>query len=160
MARRYTWLALALALAPLVGAGCSYKPSSFDYYWHPFAGQRLTGACLDLGIGRDDQGYTLGPVIGYTFGNRCEHRVTVDLASLRVVAHGIDGSVTPLHAYDPNAEIRPATLVALGAGQELIEYRDSAGTPAARTADVCVDIGAIEPESPRGERWVCVGGPR
>ncbi len=154
MPRRLIWL------APFVVAGCSYKPSSFDYYWHPFAGQRVVGACLDLGVGRDDQGYTLGPVINYTFGNRCEHRVMLDLANVRVVARGIDGAAIPLHAYDPNAEIRSAAIVALGAGQEEIEYRDSAGTPAARTADVCVDVGSLEPESPRGERWVCVGGPR
>jgi hypothetical protein len=148
----------ALLLAPLLAA-CSYHSGSYEFLWQNFPGQRLTTECLDLAVTRDDQGYTLGPVVGYSFGNRCGHRVPIDLPSVRVVARSPGGDI-PLHPYDPQAQLRVAQLVALGGGQEFIEYRDNQGTPAREMGQVCVDIGPIEASGPHPERWVCVGGPR
>jgi hypothetical protein len=138
---------LALALA-----ACTYHAGSFaTRTGGAFPGTRLTRGCLDLAV------LVSPPHVTYSFGNRCAHHVTVDLASVRVIARDAAGGVTELTAYDPRHEIRPAALDALLAGWETIAY----GPPAAIPADLaamCVDVGGVDADVPRAPRWICDRG--
>jgi hypothetical protein len=74
--------------------------------------------CLDVAILRGQ----VDGVVGYQFGNRCEHSVRVDFGAARVV--GIDGTGRriALVAYDPAREIGPRDLDARASGEAWIEY--------------------------------------
>lgn len=134
-----------LTLVPL-GWGCAvYSPRSFHDLGTPFPGHRVSTACLDVGIARTQDAVAHGTIVEFSFGNRCAHAVTVDLASVRVRAGGI-----LLHAHDPRREIEPLGLDAFWQGHELIEYNG------ADSGDVCVEIGGIEAGARNAERWVCL----
>jgi hypothetical protein len=142
------------AVIAVAVAGCSYHAGTYADYRGGFPGTRFTTPCLDLAIGPARDPQARGPVVSYAFGNRCDHRVTLDLASVRAIARELDGRQRPLVAYDPRGEIEVATLGALGFGREQIEYVDPVGA----AAEWCVDIGGIDGSAPRVERWVCMGG--
>lgn len=139
---------MRLAIVVVV-SGCAYHPGSFDSLSGRFPGERVELGCLDLAVAVDAS----RTVIDYHFGNRCTHRVMVDLASVRVVAHDGAGGERELRAYDPRGEIAAMPLDALLFGDESIEYRDARGS-----AELCVDVGGVDGSVPRSERWICGGG--
>jgi hypothetical protein len=128
-----------LALVP----ACAYAPHSFVDLGTEFPGARFTTACLDVSVARGQDALAQGALVQYTFGNRCAHAVTVDLASVRVTG---DGQL--LRAYDPKGEIKPLSIDAYWQGKELIEYRGEASA-------LCVEVSGIEAEARTAERWVC-----
>lgn len=129
-------------------AACVYVPDSFHGPLAPFPGKRVSLGCIDLAVTlTDDARAVHGPVVEYSFGNRCGHAVVVDLASV----HVIDSAGTLLSAYDPRHEIKPLRLDALWSGSERIEYR---GTT---TDTVCVDVGELDRSAPTAPNWVCLG---
>lgn len=130
---------LLLALVP----ACAYAPHSFSNLGTPFPGERFTTACLDVSIARGEDKLAEGAVVEYTFGNRCAHSVTVDLATLRVTGDG-----TLLRPFDPRGELKPLAIDPYWQGRELIEYRGQA-------ASVCIEVSGIEAEARTAERWVC-----
>jgi hypothetical protein len=157
---------VALALA-----ACAYQPGSYRVPWtsqlpeaelpafepYDFPRQRVTLGCVDFALGRDDWWTTMatGPVIEYAFGNRCEHRVALDLGSVRVVARDRAGNAHELRAYDPHGELRPLPLIATGSGVERIEYRDAALTRADDLPELCADVARVVDTGARGPRWLC-----
>jgi hypothetical protein len=137
----------------LLAAGCyHYTPGSFADV-KPWPGAHVVLPCLDLAVDvrRDEQ--ATGPVVGYSFANRCDHDAIVDLPSARVVARDARGRELRLAAYDPRAELRALAVPARIAGAEHIEYN---GDFAERElVQVCVDVGAIDRSGATTERWVC-----
>jgi hypothetical protein len=137
----------------LVGvAACStaYQPGSITTSRSFDA--RLTLGCLDVGLSRVRSEHDGAPIVGYAFGNGCDHRVMVDLASVHVTGKAIDGRETPLVAYDPRHELRVLTLPARLAAVEYIEYSGAAQA----YAKVCVDAGGIAADLPRSEQIICL----
>ena len=72
--------------------------------------------------------------------------MTVDLVTMRAVAHG-----ATLAPWDPRGELEVATIPArvVGTGDVRVSGR-------AADERICVDIGGIEREAPRTEKWVCL----
>lgn len=135
-------------------AGCLHYDAGSFRDFHAWRGTRVALGCLDvaLDVARDDQ--ATGPVVQYTFGNRCDHDVVVDIPAVRVVARDALGRELRLAAFDPRHEIRAAALPARLSGSERIEYN---GDFAERDlAQVCVDVGALDRSAP-AERWLCNG---
>jgi hypothetical protein len=138
------------ALVLAVVAGCAYRPGSFTDLSGPFPHTRETVGCVDVGVGFGAADH--GAVVAYDFGNCCDRSVTLDLASVRVVARDAQGIERPLVAFDPRLEIRPLELGARWWGDEQIKYMDGDTTP---IVAVCVDIGGLDASRPRAESWVC-----
>jgi hypothetical protein len=140
--------------------GCAYHPDAFTggpSYRFPAA--RATLGCVDVAVGRADQAYTTGPVVEYGFGNRCDHRVPVDLATVRVIAREPDGRDRALVAYDPRRELATLPITAHGYGRERIEYRDPIDDRPIAGA-ICVDVGGVDATLGHVPRWLCTGGAR
>ena len=130
--------------------GCGYHAGSFATLASPFAGTQITLGCIDLAVAHSSDPQATGPVVDYEFGNRCEHRVMFDLSAARVVARTGAGVEVALAAYDPQREISPLPLPALGTGHEWIEYEGvGPQTP------ICVDVGGTVPDAAAGVRWIC-----
>lgn len=136
----------------LVLSACAYRPGSFDSPFQEFPGARATLTCLDVSIelARDPQ--SDGPVIGYTFGNRCDQVTTVDLSSVVVTGTMLDGARTMLRPFDPDRELRPLMLEARAVAREQIEYRAPGRAPLRH--GVCADIGRFNGAA--GARWICL----
>jgi|MudIll2142460700_1097286.scaffolds.fasta_scaffold09400_2 hypothetical protein len=128
-------------------AGCGYQPSSFRSDVQ-FPGQRATAGCLDISIERRDRSTSGEVVFAYTFGNRCDRPVIVDLASVTVIGRQTDGKPLVLHPYDPHREIEPRWLDGRAVGRETLAYEASV-----MLVDICVDAGSI-PRSPMSW-WLC-----
>jgi hypothetical protein len=153
MDMRFALLSIALA------AGCVYNPGSYASNGAPFAGKRVQLACLDLAIApADDALATSGPIVAYTFGNRCLHEIVVDLASVRAVGIDAAGGRHAMRATDPRRELVPMQLDAMWKGDEEIEYVALDATQPVPNV-VCVDVGGIDRSAPH-EQWACVGGAR
>jgi len=131
---------LSIAVAA-VAAGCSYSSGSFSDRAGLFPGPQVILPCLDLAVALVHSGSAAGPVIQYSFGNRCRRSVTVDIGAARVTARDASGSRVVLRPYDPRAEIRPLPLDALMSGREQILYRGEAPMSA---ISICVDVAAID----------------
>jgi hypothetical protein len=141
------------SLLVLAAAGCAYKPGAFSHFRHDFAGQRTTLGCVDLAVDRRPDLIGGGTVIGYQFGNRCQHPAPIDLATARVVARTYDGTSLELSPYDPNGELRPLLIDAHAAGAEAIAYHASE-----RLAEVCVDAASITKTG--DAQWLCFASNR
>jgi hypothetical protein len=150
---------LLAASAACVLASCYiYSPHSYVDLVTPFPGARVDlGGCLDLAVTYTEDALAHGQVVGYTFGNRCYHRVIVDLAAVRAVEYVGGGEYRPLRPYDPNHELAPLPIEALWQGHEQIEYDTPSATVDWPTAKVCVDVGGVDGSAPRRARWVCLG---
>jgi len=125
---------LGLAIAC---AGCAYGAGSYHDLLSPgpaWPGARVELACLDVAIEPVHDAVAPDPVIALRFGNRCDHRVVVDLAAVRVTT----GDVA-LAPHDPDRALLPRALPARWTGDETIAYE-----PAGATSRVCVDVGALE----------------
>ncbi len=122
----------------LVGSGCAYHPGAYSDYGGRWPGAHVELGCVELAVARGE-----GSVISYAFGNRCDHRVLLDLASVRVTADGV-----LQRAYDPHGEIEARMLPAHFLGRESIEYQPGG-------AQLCVDVGGVNGSIPRTEQWLC-----
>ncbi len=146
----WRWLAVVL-----VAAGCQgYRPDSFSTMTGPFVGEARTVGCLDVAVASSDDPQADGPVARVTLGNRCDAGVVVDFGALRGSAVLLDGSTMHLRPFDPNGEIRPATLDARAVARETIEF----ALPPEMPADVvewCVDIGGLDAGTARAQQLVC-----
>lgn len=136
----------------LVTASCGYSAGSFRDWKGAFPGTVQTIGCVEIGVGTATDQYATGPVIAYSFGNRCTHAVTLDLATVRAVGRDADGRERTLTAFDPRGELRPVPLDGLWSAREQIEY---IAVESAQLVSVCVDIGGVDASAPRTERWVC-----
>jgi hypothetical protein len=130
----------------VIVAACSYRGTL------PAWGTHVAFPCVDLAVAEAHDARARDPVIAYAFGNRCDHRVTIDFTSLRVVARDVGGREVALAPYDPRHEIRPLPLPGRMQGSERIEY--DAPEPIA-IAQLCVDVGRFAPGD-GGERWTCI----
>jgi hypothetical protein len=131
-------------LVSLVLAGCVYSPGSFHGPLAAFPGKRIALGCIDLAVTLTDDRLAPGPIVEYSFGNRCMHAATVDLSAVRAV---VDGHA--VQAFDPRHELKPLRLDALWMGDERIAYRG------ATTGNViCLDVG---PLAQQPSQWVCLG---
>src|SRR5947209_6860595 len=68
----------AFAVVFAVLADCAYKPGSFAYSDKAFTGQRVSVGCLDVSVERRID-IPIGAVLDYTFANRCDHALAIDL---------------------------------------------------------------------------------
>ena len=136
----------AVLLAGL--AGCFYAPNSYRGTLSKFTGKRVPLGCLDLAVGLTDDERAPGPVVEYSFGNRCLHAVTVDLSAVRAIAYDDATPLGVLRAFDPKHEIKPLRLDALWWGRERISYQGGPGDV------ICLDVGPIAGEP---SQWVCLG---
>ena len=109
--------------------------------------------CFDAAVARRYGVHGGAPVLQYSFGNRCDHHVDLDLAAVRVVGRDDAGREIALAPFDPRGEIHPQAIDARMAGSEQIEY------PADRSiVSLCADVGGIDASAPLAERWVCMSG--
>jgi hypothetical protein len=131
----------------VVAAACSYAPARWPK-------QPQTIGCIDLSVTPVAELYGRGPVVEYAFGNRCEHPVMIDLASVRAVGRDEHGDERTLAAFDPAHEIRPLPIDGVWAGREQIEYVAAFGS-GQQFVELCVDVGGIDAGAPRTERWIC-----
>jgi hypothetical protein len=138
------------AVLCLLLGGCFYAPNSYHGALTSFAGKRVPLGCLDVAVTLTDDARAPGPIVQYSFGNRCTHETVVDLAAVRVVAYSDTGVATPVHPRDPKHELRPLGLDALWMGDERISYE---GAPAGDDV-LCIDVGSIAHEP---AQWVCLG---
>jgi hypothetical protein len=139
----------------LVLAGCFYAPNSFRHPLGSFTGKRVSLPCLDVAVTLTDDDRALGPVVAYSFGNRCLHAVPVNLAAVRVVAKDNAGNTREVAPYDPKHEIVPLRIDALWSGAERIEY------PAGRGADtICVDLARLDGSGNPPPTWICLAAHR
>ena len=129
-------------------AGCAYRPGSFSHYSQDFPGQRTTVGCIDLAVQRRPDLSTGGAVLGYQFGNRCDHPAPIDLAEVKVLARTYDGHDVALTPFDPEWELKPLQIDGRATGEEAIAYPSLT-----RLAEVCVDVASLTHESPA--RWLC-----
>lgn len=136
--------------ATAVLAGCGYQSGSFDSPVRHFAGSLITVDCLDLAIDRRPDLPDGHAVVSYTFGNRCDHPVLVDLAQVDVVGHDADGRSFELAAYDPRHEIEALRIDGRVVGGEAIAY-ESDESP----QQICVDAAAISHVPTPA--WLCIG---
>lgn len=127
--------------------GCAYKPGSFTYPGHEFAGTRATIGCLDVSVERRID-LEHAAVLGYAFANRCDHGAIVDLKAVRVVGRDLTGAEAALTPYDPSDELRPLTLDGRTVGAEAIAYPSES-----RLAQICVDIASLAHAGE--ETWLC-----
>ncbi len=120
----------------------------------PFIGQRVTfGDCIDLAVAQTVDAGARGTVLAYTFGNRCAHLAPIDLSAIHAVGRYSDG-IHPMHAIDPQHELRPLRVELWSSATEQIAYEsDDGATPTA----ICVDVGAVEPAAHVTAHWLCFG---
>jgi hypothetical protein len=130
--------------------GCAYQPGSFSIVGAPFSGPHVALGCIDLSVDRRPD--VSPPIVRYMFANGCNHRVTLDLATVRVVGRDHDGHQLAMTAYDPHHEIRPLPLGARLVSDERIEYHATDERP---IDSVCIDVGGVDGSVARTERWVC-----
>lgn len=157
MSRRSAPLALALALA--LGGGCAYSAGDYRHGGSAFSGHRDRVGCLDVAIERrpDIDARAVGgyaAVLGYRFGNGCDHPVRLDLGELHVFGVDAEGDRLSLRAFDPRTQIRVARLAGRTAGGEVLAY--AAPRP---LVEVCVEVtsfGALLPTTEPATRWVCL----
>lgn len=140
--------AAVLLLGSLVLVGCAYQPDSFSYSRETFTGVYVTVNCLDVAVDHQKRVAKSRNVITYSFGNRCDEPVVVDLATVRVYGHANDGTEQQLFAFDPDHEIRTMRIDARAVGREAIEYPSKGSL-----ANMCVDVGSIARSNV--PRWVC-----
>lgn len=147
---RMRQVAVAVGIA-LAIAACAYKPSSSQYPSREFVGQRTSVGCLDIAVDRrTDRGSSA--VLGYTFGNRCEHPAVIDLAWVNVIGRTAAGAEVTLVPYDPKGELSVLRLDGRQAGSEAISYPSPESL-----GQLCVDVASLAQTTPA--QWLCFGNP-
>ena len=135
-------------LSALVLGGCAYQPDSFSYVRQPFSGVFLSISCLDIAIDHRRMDTSESNLVEYSFGNRCDQPVVVDLAAARVYGQTPAGSQFQLMAFDPFHELRSMRIDGRATGRETIDYPS-----ADALTHLCIDAASIAHTSPA--RWVC-----
>jgi hypothetical protein len=142
---------MRVALATVVViSGCSYKAGSFAYPTTTFAGQRTTVGCLDIAINRRADQFE-SAILDYSFGNRCDDPVVIDLLKVNVVGRTLSGDEIALAPYDPRFEITVEKLDAAVAGREALAYPYP--DPSSGFTQVCVDAASLVPG--QAPQWMC-----
>ncbi|HEY1550453.1 MAG TPA: hypothetical protein VGG28_21645 [Kofleriaceae bacterium] len=139
------------AIVVLACASCAYDAGSYrdlNTIEEPWPGAHVVLACLDVAILRVHDAVAPDPAFAFHFGNRCNHRVEIDLAAVRVVA-----GERVLAPYDPQHELVPHRLPARWTGYESIGYEPDRGA-----TRVCVDVGKLERGTHRDGAVRCFGG--
>ena len=131
-------------------AGCGYQSGSFESPVREFSGSLITVECLDLAIDRRPDLPDGHAVVSYTFGNRCDHPVLVDLSQVAVLGRDADGRSFELAAFDPRHEIEALRIDGRAVGGEAIAY-ESEESP----RQICIDAAAITHASTVA--WLCIG---
>lgn len=149
---RMRFISTCLGVASLA-FGCSYHAGSFADTTGPFPGPHIALPCLDLAAALVHGTPAPGPVIQYSFGNRCRHSVAVDLGAVRVTARRATGEVVALRPYDPRHEIRALPLDGLLSGREQISY---VAPQPMRVISICVDASAMDLSLPAPTAPVCL----
>lgn len=139
--------------AAIAATGCSYGSRSFSDADGTFPGPRVELPCLDLAVALVRSAPAPGPVIQYSFGNRCRRSITVDLSGARVTARDVSGVEVPLRPFDPRGEIRPMPLDGLMSGREQVFYLGPAPMSA---ISICVDVADVDRSGPATARRVCL----
>jgi len=127
-----------------------------------FTGQRRTVGCLDVAVATVREASLRGRALQYTFANRCDSAVVVDLAAVRAVGRDRGAGEVPLRLRDPRAEVRPIALEARMVGLEMLEYEpvDALYGWSANDrlfASLCVDVAHIEgPRADGSAPWLDV----
>jgi len=135
--------AVILVMATGASAACAtYRAGSFEASGEPFVGERTTAGCLDLAVDVARDAVATGPVVQYSFGNRCDRAATIDLATVAVTGRTSSGEEVAMVPYDPYGQIRALPLDARAFGRERIEYRTSRDFSGDVIA-VCVAIGSV-----------------
>lgn len=138
----------------LIGlAGCSYRGGFEMAGVGPHPPVRTQLGCLDLGVGMHHITSASAPVLRYGFGNRCDHRIRLELASLNVVGRAADGTAIPLVARD-GGWLGPRDLGARWFAREVIRYQPAVG-PLRKLHEVCIEVGRLHGPV-TGDRWLCV----
>jgi hypothetical protein len=134
------------ALSVLAGGCAQYHAGDFSSLSLAFPGEQRTVGCVDVAASLTEDDQAVGPVVGYSLGNRCSHGAEVDLAAVRVRAVASDGHGVALAPYDPAAELRVATLEVGRVAREVIEY----GVPsdAGELVGLCVDVSHLDRAAP------------
>jgi hypothetical protein len=130
-------------------SACAYHPGSFREPGKYFQGERATVGCLDFAVDRRGD-YEESAVFEYSFGNRCNQPVTLDLASLAVWATAESGEQFQLYPYDPKSEVRALPIEGRLFGHEVIAY--PLPQPATR---VCINVATISPPHEEPAQWMC-----
>src|SRR4051812_17985694 len=89
------WFVGALAIS-----GCAYQPGSFSHASPSVKGVEVTVDCLDIALDHEDYPRATSNVVAYSFANRCDDPVVVDLAAARVYGTTRDGTAVDLQAFD------------------------------------------------------------
>ena len=146
-----------LCLLLLVLPACAYRPDTLAVVTAgPDAGQLRTIGCLDFAISPLSDPEAEGPAAELIFANRCDEAVVVDLGAIRATAVLFDGSRLALWPYDPEGELRRATLDARARANENIEYQLPASLQE-HPQHLCLDISAVDTGARPGPRVVaCV----
>jgi len=131
-------------------AGCGYQSGSFDSPVRQFSGSLITVDCLDIAIDRRPDLPDGHAVVSYTFGNRCDHPVLVDLSQVAILGRDSEGKSFELAAYDPRHEIEALRIDGRAVGGEAIAY-ESDESP----KQICIDAGGIT-HAPTAT-WLCIG---
>lgn len=133
-----------------VVAACGYRAGTFrgGGPLQTFPGARASLDCLDVSAAIH-RAVDHAAVVEFSFGNRCDGAVAVDLARTRVVGRTAAGKSVHLVA-DPTQRVRALPIDGRMAGRELIAY-DADGD--AELGEVCVDLAAIAGVKPA--RWQC-----
>ncbi len=126
-------------------------------------GRRL--GCLEVRAERiDDSTVRAGSVVvGFRFGNACDHAVRVALQNIRVVAKREfqdDAPSEPLRLYNPASEVVTMSLDGRDQAREVLEF-DSPDreSPAAPTA--CIDLTGASPDArPTKLQPICTSAAR
>jgi hypothetical protein len=129
-------------------AGCAYQAGSFRSPTESFVGQHASVGCLDVAIERRADLSSGGAVVGYAFGNRCDHPAVVDLRSVAVVGRTNDGREKPLLPYDPTHSIIAMQIDGRTTGREAIAYPSDSPL-----REVCIDAGSIAHVA--ATEWLC-----
>ncbi len=132
-------------------AGCAYHAGSFADRKGVSPGAHTTLGCLDLAIAQA-QTSDAGTVVDYFVGNRCDQRLTFDLAHVHIIGRSATGTEVALTAYDPRNELSPQPLAARWSGRARIEYRG-----AEPVVSICAEVAGVE-LVPRAKHWVCMEG--
>src|SRR5258706_10043140 len=128
--------------------GCGYSRGSFHASSLPFTGQRVSVGCIDLAVERRPDLPGGGTVLGYEFGNRCDHAATVDLATVAIVGRTFDGRELKLAPWDPGHEVRALLLDGRATGTEALAYKTTEPV-----AEVCVDAASLAHDA--NAQWLC-----
>lgn len=142
-----------LMLGTLALAGCSYSGTFEMTGGVTFPAQRTTLGCVDLGVGPHRTSRRSAPVVDLMVGNRCDHRVPLDLTTLRVHGRTLGGDVVVLAPLEPR-RLADVELAGRWMAREVIEL--DVGPDEVRVHEICVDVGAIERSAQVGERWLCM----